>query len=352
MRVSLSLLIFLMLSFQSLAQIGGNHIYQFLDLPQTAAIGSLGGNMIARWDKDISISEQNPAFLHSEHSNQFNFNYISYLHDIQLMSASYAYDFRNYGTFSFSIFSADYGDFKETDAYGNEIGAFRASETAYQLGWAYPLSQHWQIGTRLKLINSSLANYYSAGLAADAGIVWHPENGFTAAVVFKNIGFQVKNYFASQANQSLPFEIEVAISQKLKHAPFRLHFGIQHLEQFDILYDDPKDPNSYTNPLTGEIVSKSNFEIISNNLFRHLTFGVEFIPLENFHFDVGFNAQRRYELRIQDKMGSVGFSWGFGLKISKFNLSFARAVYHLSGGSNHFSISTRLSDFYSKKSKK
>lgn len=351
MRFILSLLIFLLMSFQSISQIGGNHVYQFLDLPQTASIGSLGGNMIARWDKELSISEQNPAFLHQDHSNQFNFNYIAYLHDINLMSANYAYHFQKYGTFSFSIFSADYGDFTETDPYGNEIGSFKASETAYQVGWAYPIANHWNVGTRFKLINSSLANYFSIGLAADAGLVYHPDNGFTAALVLKNMGLQVKNYYVNQVEQTLPFEIEFALSQKLKHAPFRLHFGAQHLEQFDILYDDPKDPNSYTNPLTGEIITKSKLEIISNNLFRHLTFGIEFIPMENFHFDIGFNSQRRYELRIQDKMGSVGFSWGFGLKISKFNISFARAVYHLSGGSNHFSVSTRLSDFYSKKSK-
>ena len=45
----------------------------------------------------------------------------------------------------------------------------------------------------------------------------------------------------------------------------------------------------------------------------------------------------------------VGFSWGFGIKISKFHFSYGRATYHLAGGSNHFSLSTNLSDFYHKK---
>jgi hypothetical protein len=349
MRISITILIFLLFAQTSFGQIGGNHVFQFLDLPQTAAIGGLGGNMVARWDKDIQISEQNPAFLHSEHSNQFNFNYIGYLHDIRLMSALYAYDIPSYGTFSFAIFSADYGDFTETDAYGNQIGSFRASETAYQLAWGYPISEHLQIGTRLKLVNSLLANYFSTGFAGDVGIVWHPNADFSAALVAKNMGFQVKNYYVNAPSQSLPFEIEFALSQKLKHAPFRLHFSYQHLEQFNLLYDDPSDPNSYLNPLTGETVSKSKIELVANNLFRHLTAGIEFIPTENFYFDLGFNAQRRYELRIEEKMGTVGFSWGFGLKISKFKVSFARAIYHLAGGSNHFSLTTNLSDFYRKK---
>jgi hypothetical protein len=42
----------------------------------------------------------------------------------------------------------------------------------------------------------------------------------------------------------------------------------------------------------------------------------------------------------------VGFSYGFGIKISKFHLSYGRATYHLAGASNHFSISTNFSSFY------
>jgi len=34
-----------------------------------------------------------------------------------------------------------------------------------------------------------------------------------------------------------------------------------------------------------------------------------------------------------------------GVKISKFNISYSRAFYHLAGGSSHFSISTSLSSF-------
>ena len=40
-----------------------------------------------------------------------------------------------------------------------------------------------------------------------------------------------------------------------------------------------------------------------------------------------------------------GFSWGFGIRISKFHLNYGRASYHLAGASNHFSITTDLSSF-------
>ncbi len=79
---------------------------------------------------------------------------------------------------------------------------------------------------------------------------------------------------------------------------------------------------------------------------RHLIFGVEFIPFENFYLRAGYNYQRRQELKISSRVAMVGFSYGFGIKISKFHLSYGRATYHLAGASNHFSISTNFSSFY------
>lgn len=343
----------MLISIITSAQIGGNHAYQFLDLPQESRTAGLGGNMISVWDNDIQLSSQNPALLHSSIHNQFNFNYINYISDIRFLSVMYGFnlgDSAKYGTFSASIFSVNYGDFEETDPYGNILGGFKASETAYQLAWGYPLSPSIQIGVRGKLVNSLLANYFSVGLAADAGICYHPESGFTASLVAKNMGMQLKNYYTGANRLPLPFEIELAVSQRLAHAPFRVHLAWQHLEQFNLLYEDPANPTSYTNPLTGETETTSKFELFSNNLFRHLVIGAEFIPTENFYVDFAFNAQRRYELMLEERMRTVGFSWGFGLKLSKFRLSFSRAIYHLSGGSNHFSVTANLSDFYKKKS--
>jgi hypothetical protein len=43
--------------------------------------------------------------------------------------------------------------------------------------------------------------------------------------------------------------------------------------------------------------------------------------------------------------GTVGFSWGFGLKISKLHFSYARSAYHLAGSPNQFTVLTRFSDW-------
>jgi hypothetical protein len=82
---------------------------------------------------------------------------------------------------------------------------------------------------------------------------------------------------------------------------------------------------------------------------RHIIIGVEFLPIDNFYFNLGYNYQRRQELKIPGRTGMVGFSWGFGVKINKFQISYGRATYHVAGASDHFSLSCDLSEFYRQK---
>ena len=44
-----------------------------------------------------------------------------------------------------------------------------------------------------------------------------------------------------------------------------------------------------------------------------------------------------------------GFSWGIGIRISKFHFSYARSAYHLAGSPNYITLTTNLSDFFVKK---
>jgi len=72
---------------------------------------------------------------------------------------------------------------------------------------------------------------------------------------------------------------------------------------------------------------------------------------KNFFLRAGYNYQRRKELKIPEKRGATGFSFGFGFRIYKFHISYGRAVYHLAGPSNNFSVSMDLNSFYTKKFK-
>ena len=82
-----------------------------------------------------------------------------------------------------------------------------------------------------------------------------------------------------------------------------------------------------------------------DQVMRHFVFGLEIVPSDNFYVAAGYNHRRRQELGLSEKMSTTGFSWGFGFRIYKFHFAYGSARYHLAGTSNHFSISTNLSNF-------
>ena len=58
-----------------------------------------------------------------------------------------------------------------------------------------------------------------------------------------------------------------------------------------------------------------------------------------------YNYKRRQEMQIPDKLGMIGFAWGIGLKISKFQINYARSTFHVVGSPNFISISTDFDSF-------
>ncbi len=331
------------------AQVGGQHTFEFLNLPVSARIASMGGNLVSIWDDDLNLASQNPALLNQSMSNHLNLSYVNYFAGIQYGGAAIARSFPKYGNFSAGFMYVDYGDFDGYDETGQPTNTFTANEVAFNLMWSKAIDSVFQFGVNVKGINSTLESYFANGAAVDAGISYHNPSGlFTASVVMKNMGYQFHTYYAEGSRESLPFEIEAGFSKKLKHAPFRFTLTLQHLEQFDISYEQPNQTTTTIDPVSGESSGVNKFEDYGKKAFDHVIFGAEFMPSQNFYANIAYNAQRRSELRIESKGGPVGFSWGLGMKISKFRFSFGRARYHLAGASNHFSISSNIADFYTR----
>ncbi|MEE4292301.1 MAG: type IX secretion system protein PorQ, partial [Cycloclasticus sp.] len=209
--------------------------------------------------------------------------------------------------------------------------------------YSQAIDSNFRVGVNVKPIISTLEKYTSLGISADLGVVYNkPQSLFTAALVVKNLGTQLKKY--TNEKESLPFNIQLGISQKLKHAPFLFSITFDHLEKWDLTYEVPKD-ESILDPFTEEEVSESGIDKLADQFMRHVLIGVEFNPINNFYVRAGYNYRRRQEMLIESKTSTIGFSWGFGVKISKFYLSYGRATYHLAGASDHFSISTNLESF-------
>lgn len=328
------------------AQSGGQHVYDFINLPVSARLVALGGSVISARDHDLNLALQNPALLDTSMHHALALTYLDYLAGVQSGNAAYSYSHEKAGTFGVSIQYLNYGKFTQAEANGVITGNFTGSDQAYSLSWSRPIDTIFRIGASLKTIYSALGEYTSVGNLIEAGGIYHrASRKFTAALVISGPGVQWKSYNGTK--EKMPFEIKAGITKKVRHAPFRLNFTFQHLEKWDLTYVDPAV--NTVDPLTGEEIKKSGLSRLSDKLARHVIFGGEIILSKNFYVGVGYNYLRRKEMLIDSRPGIVGFSFGFGLRISKFNFSYGYSKYHLAGGPNHFTISTRISDFYSRK---
>lgn len=341
-RLSLNL-IFLLLVCQSFAQVGGEGVYQFLNLTTTPRLAALGGKVATLDDPELGLTLYNPSLLNSEMNNQIALSYVGYYAGVRYGSALYSRNINKFGTIGIGIMEVNYGSFTKASEEGTITGTFTASDMAINLLFSRAIDSSFTLGIDVKPLYSHLYTYSSFGVAADIGVNYHrPRSLFSAGLVLRNIGTMIKPY--TNSYEKLPFEVVLGISKKLAHAPFRFVVTIHQVQNWNIYYKRVQPDNS---TLGGQDISKdSKLKGISNEALSHLILGVEFTPLKSFTFRAGYNYQRRNELKVEEKISSVGFSWGFGIRISKFQLSYGQSRYHLAGPSKYFSISTDLDDLF------
>ncbi len=341
----------------SFSQIGGSSTYEFLNLSVPARVAAVGGTLISVKDNDVNLSFQNPGLLDSTMHNQLSMSYIDYFTDIRYGYAAYSRYYRNIGNFSAGIQFLDYGNFIAANNLGEITGNFKAADYCLNLSYSRPVKiikskkrspvdSMFAVGATLKTIYSKLGEYTSYGNAIDVGGIYNNRKKlFSAALVIKNVGKQWKTYHV--VHEPLPFEIQVGVSKKLAHAPFRFSITATHLEKWDLTYVDPLAVN--IDPITNDTIQPSKVSKFADKLARHFVLGGEILLTKNFNLRVGYNYERRQELKLESHPGIAGFSFGFGIKISKFHLSYGYAEYHAAGGPNHITITTNFSEFYSKK---
>jgi len=330
-----------------LSQTGGQHVYEFLRLNNSSRQAALGGNLLTVNDNDISLALANPVLINEKLSNHLLLNYVDYFSDVNFGFVTYARNFEKVGTFAASMQYVNYGTFSEADETGEVYGDFSAGDYALTIGWARQLHPNFRIGANLKGIYSSLYQYNSAGLAVDVGGGWFlPDRRFSSTLLFRNLGRQIKPYVEGSF-EPLPFEIQLAMHKRLEHVPLGFHLLLHNLQRWDLTYNDP-NVRPEIDPFTGEIIEPSKFEDIANKLMHHVVIGMEISPTKNFSVRIGYNYHRRKEMIVDSRLSTVGISWGFGFRVSKFHLSYARSAYHLAGSPNIITLTTNLSDFKSK----
>lgn len=336
------LLIFLFcLPAVAFCQIGGQHVYDFLNLVPSARVAAIGGANVSVYDYDPGFAYYNPALVSDTMHDQMTLNWVNYLAGVNYGYAGYARTFEGIGDFHASIQYVGYGKMQQTDALGNVTGEFGANEMVLTVGGARQY-YNFRFGTNLKFIHSNIGGAGSQGLALDLGGLYVSDDGlFTGGLVMRNIGFQLTRYNPTGDREPLPFEVQLGISKKLKHMPLRFSVTATNLEHPQLIYEDPDAEPEFD--LSGnEIEPKKQ---IGDKIFRHFVFGAEFLISKHVNLRAGYNHMRRAELRSEGRAGLSGVSLGAGIKVSKFNIDYAFTKFHAVGGMHHFGIGTNIGSF-------
>ena len=341
LRIVIIVSIGLIFNIKSFSQSGSIATFDFLKLTNSARVAALGSNFLTIHDNDLGLALANPSLISPMMHNSISLNFIDNFSGTNYGYASYGFHSNNLGSFAASMQFSNYGKTTAADENGVVLGDYNAGEYALNLGWGRMLDSVFSIGANVKAIYSGLETYKSFGMAVDVAGSYVPNETFCASLIFRNIGRQFSSY-SSAGVQPLPFEIQAGISKKLAHVPFRYSILLQHLEKWDLAY---ADPNAAVDPFTGEPVKESGIDAFADNALRHIVIGGEFIPAKFLSIRLGYNYLRRKEMVVASRPAMVGFSWGFGLKVSKLNFSYSRSAYHLNGSPNYISVSTNLSDW-------
>jgi hypothetical protein len=331
-------LLYLLVSVVTMAQIGGESTYQFLNLVSSPRQAALGGKVLTNIDYDVTQALFNPATINVEMDNQLALNYSSYLGGISYGTASYAYTLdRRTQTLHAGITYINYGSFDGYDENGNSTGTFTGNEAALSVGYALQLGySDFYFGTNLKFITSALEQYNSFGVAVDLGLVYINEDlDFHAALVVRNLGTQITTY--AGLNESLPLEIDFGISQRLENVPIRWHLTIENLQQWPLAVSNPA---RVTTDLSGnQTEEKIGF---LGKMIRRTIIGAELFPEGGFNIRLGYNFRRAEELRIVDQRNFSGLSAGFSIKMKKMRFSYTHSKYTSAANSNFFGLQIDL----------
>jgi len=321
----------------------GNSIYSFLDLPVSSRIAALGSTNISIRDNDLSFAFRNPALLTAENDKQISLSMANYLADIKFGSAMYGFHLKGKNFLAVGIQYIDYGTFDGRDELNTDLNDFEAKDMALNIIYARPLTDKITVGGTFKPIYSVFEQYTSYGVALDAGISYlDSKRYFSAGLVFRNMGTQLKGYYRNEDGQHyepLPFDIQLGISKKLNHAPFRFSMTLHNLQQWKLSY--------YSTNNSSTSIDEQNIEQIGfvDMAFRHAIFGVEFVPGKNFYLAASYNHRRHNELKMPGFKSATGFSFGGGIKLYKFQVGFGASTFQTGNVAYQFSIATSLNQF-------
>lgn len=333
-------LILLAFSFGLSAQTGGIKGFSFLNATYSARVAALGGSFITARDQDINVGIQNPALLNKQMTRRASLSQTLFPGGVNngMLAWGQQLGQKWVGAASFRYMS--YGKMTRTDYTGADLGTFNAGD--FQLGASAgkAINERMNIGASLNFLLSQLDSYTAFATTIDVGGTYiNEDKRFVLSGVVRNLGYQWKTY-TGKDRELMPLEIQLGVSEKLKHAPFRFSLLAQHLQTWNLGYTDP-NAKPTTDPLTGEIVPPKKDKLIGK-VARHALIQTEILLGKALHIRVAYDYNRSRNFALSQKNGIAGFSFGAGVYFKRFSIDYGIIGWSVAGTQHTFTLSLNL----------
>lgn len=313
----------------------GSSAYNYLNVTSSARIYGLGGVNITAVEDDLGVADQNPALLGWEMDNQVILDYMHYLGESNFAGAKYARAIGERGAWAAGLRYFGYGKMKATDETGVVTGTFSPCDVNFNGTFSYDITDCLRGGINLKFLYSSYEAYSALAIAADLGInYFDPDNDVSLSAVLANVGGQVKRFHESY--NRLPIDLRLGIAKVFQGLPIRFSITAWNLFKWKLPYYETGDGSS-----SEQFKEKENF---TSNLFRHLIFGVDFIPSERFFVALGYNYKTRTDMSTYSRSFLSGFSLAAGLNLRRFNVAIAFAQPHSGATTLMLNLNLNIND--------
>lgn len=295
----------------------GSTAYNYLNITQSSRIYALGGVNITAVEDELSVADQNPALLGPEMSNQVLLDYMRYMGGSNFAGVRYAHSATERGAWSAGIRYFGYGNLTAADEFGNITGTFSPKDVNFSGAFSYDITSRLRGGIALKFLYSSYEAYSAFALGVDLGVNYYdPDHEVSLSAVVANLGGQFKRF--NDTHDRLPIDVRLGISKMFAAVPIRFSITAWNLTKWHLPYWKNGDGTS--------IPEKQ--DSFMSNLFRHLVFGVDFVPNDRFYVALGYNYKTRTDMSTYQRSFLSGFSLGAGMNLRRFSFGLAFAQPH------------------------
>ncbi len=300
--------------------------YALLNAPYSAKSAAMGTVMPSNYFDDGAAFVSNPAAALPSFDQHLGIHYTSRFAGIQQGLVTYQFSMPKTGSWAVSAQYLHFGTMQGYDPSGNPEGTFTAGDYLIAITKQHQVG-NFSVGLSAKFINSKIESYAASAMLFDAGILFiHPEHEFSAGLVLKNFGFNLRNFDTEPVN--LPFDVQLGATFKPDHMPVRFSVAASYLP--------------HNAPYLGQNEQENT---TLKDAFRYFNIGTEFLIHKNVHLMAGYNQDIRASLGLQDKKGLSGFAFGGRILVKKWTIDYTYAAYHAAGGAHFVSLSTNLSHF-------